>query len=64
MFHRTNFYQKRLTLLGKTTFDRHIKVDVVTAEHLVEKKEAEARRPLSTPMIQKCVMSMRKSFGD
>src|SRR5579864_2865982 len=31
LFHRTNFYQKGLTLLGKTTFDRHIKVDVATA---------------------------------
>jgi hypothetical protein len=38
LFHRTNFYQKGLTLLGKTTFDRHIKVDVATAEHLVEKQ--------------------------
>jgi len=27
LFHRTNFYQKGLTLLGKTTFDRHIKLE-------------------------------------
>src|SRR6266704_224774 len=38
LFHRTDFYQKGLALLGKTTIDRHIKVDVTTAEHLVEKK--------------------------
>src|SRR6266567_4202607 len=38
LFHRTDFYQKGLTLLGKTTIDRHITVDVTTAEHLVEKK--------------------------
>src|SRR6266516_2190087 len=43
LFHRTNFYQKGLTLLGKTTFDRHIKVDVATAEHLVEKKRARGK---------------------
>jgi energy-coupling factor transporter ATP-binding protein EcfA2 len=38
LFHRTNFYQKGLELLGKTTFDRHITVDVTTSEHLIEKK--------------------------
>src|SRR5437660_9293087 len=38
LFHRTNFYQKGLTLLGKTTFDRHIQVDVTTDEQLIEKK--------------------------
>jgi hypothetical protein len=38
LFHRTDFYQKGLALLGKTTIDRRIKVDVTTAEHLVEKK--------------------------
>jgi energy-coupling factor transporter ATP-binding protein EcfA2 len=38
LFHRTDFYQKGLALLGKTTIDRHITVDVTTAEHLVEKK--------------------------
>jgi hypothetical protein len=43
LFHRTNFYQKGLTLLGKTTFDRHIKVDVATAEHLVERKRARSK---------------------
>src|SRR5262245_48490706 len=34
LFHRTHFYQKGLELLGKTTIDRHIQVDVTTAEHL------------------------------
>lgn len=43
LFHRTNFYQTGLRLLGKTTFDRHIKVDVVTAEHLVEKKRVRGK---------------------
>jgi hypothetical protein len=43
LFHRTHFYQKGLTLLGKTTFDRHIKVDVATAEHLIEKKRARSK---------------------
>jgi Bacterial TniB protein len=43
LFHRTNFYQKGLTLLGKTTFDRHIKVDVATAEHLIERKRARSK---------------------
>src|SRR6266496_645815 len=38
LFHRTDFYQKGLALLGKTTIDRRIKVDVTTAEHLIEKK--------------------------
>ena len=43
LFHRTNFYQHGMKLLGKTTFDRHIKVDVVTAEHLVEKKRGRGK---------------------
>ena len=43
LFHRTNFYQKGLALLGKTTFDRHVKVDVATAEHLIEKKRARGK---------------------
>ena len=43
LFHRTNFYQNGMKLLGKTTFDRHIKVDVVTAEHLVEKKRGRGK---------------------
>src|SRR5260370_34756889 len=38
LFHRTNFYQKGLALLGKPTIDRRIKVDVTTAEQMVEKK--------------------------
>jgi energy-coupling factor transporter ATP-binding protein EcfA2 len=46
LFHRTDFYQKGLTLLGKTTIDRHITVDVTTAEHLIEKK-----RPRGRPTI-------------
>jgi len=45
LFHRTNFYQKGLELLGKTTFDRHITVDVTTAEHLVEKKRPRGKVP-------------------
>ncbi len=43
LFHRTDFYQKGLTLLGKTTIDRHITVDVTTAEHLIEKKRPRGR---------------------
>src|SRR2546428_4933553 len=43
LFHRTDFYQKGLTLLGKTTIDRHIMVDVTTAEHLIEKKRPRGR---------------------
>jgi energy-coupling factor transporter ATP-binding protein EcfA2 len=43
LFHRTSFYKKGLALLGKTTFDLHIKVDVATAEHLVEKKRAKGK---------------------
>src|SRR5229473_2610042 len=39
LFHRTNFYQKGLALLGKTTIDRRIQMDITTAEHLVEKKK-------------------------
>jgi energy-coupling factor transporter ATP-binding protein EcfA2 len=46
LFHRTDFYQKGLTRLGKTTIDRHITVDVTTAEHLIEKK-----RPRGRPTI-------------
>ena len=38
LFHRTGYYQKGLQLLGKTTFDRRIKVDITTAEQTVEKK--------------------------
>jgi hypothetical protein len=38
LFHRAHFYRKGLKLLGKTTFDRHIQVDVATAEHLIQKK--------------------------
>src|SRR5437588_7200664 len=45
LFHRTNFYQKGLELLGKTTFDRHITVDVTTAEHLIEKKRQRSKVP-------------------
>jgi len=45
LFHRTNFYQKGLELLGKTTFDRHITVDVTTAEHLIEKKRQRGKVP-------------------
>src|SRR6266700_1772597 len=45
LFHRTNFYQKGLELLGKTTFDRHITVDVTTAEHLIEKKRPRGKVP-------------------
>lgn len=45
LFHRTNFYQKGLELLGKTTYDRHITVDVATAEHLVEKKKPRGKAP-------------------
>ena len=43
LFHRANFYQKGLALLGKTTFDRHITVDVTTAEHLIEKKRPRSK---------------------
>jgi energy-coupling factor transporter ATP-binding protein EcfA2 len=43
LFHRTDFYQKGLALLGKTTFDRRIKVDVTTAEHMVEKKRPKGK---------------------
>jgi AAA domain len=43
LFHRTDFYQKGLTRLGKTTIDRHIRVDVTTAEHLIEKKRPRGR---------------------
>ena len=43
LFHRANFYQKGLALLGKTTFDRHIKVDVTTAEQMVEKKRPRSK---------------------
>src|SRR5436190_5443947 len=49
LFHRTNFYQKGLTLLGKTTLDRHIKVNVATAEHLVEKKRARGKTTTRYP---------------
>ncbi len=49
LFHRTNFYQKGLRLLGKTTFDRHIKVDVATAEHLVEKKRGRGKTTAKYP---------------
>jgi len=45
LFHRTNFYQKGLEFLGKTTFDRHIQVDVTTAEHLMEKKRPRGKVP-------------------
>ncbi len=45
LFHRTNFYQQGLTLLGKTTIDRYIQVDVTTAEHLVEKKRSRGKIP-------------------
>src|SRR5258708_22454276 len=44
-----NADQKGLTLLGKTTFDRHIKVDVATAEHLVEKKRARGKTTTRYP---------------
>jgi hypothetical protein len=43
LFHRTDFYQKGLTRLRKTTIDRHITVDVTTAEHLIEKKKPRGR---------------------
>jgi hypothetical protein len=43
LFHRTDFYQQGLTRLGKTTIDRHITVDVTTAEHLIEKKRPRGR---------------------
>lgn len=43
LFHRAHFYRKGLKLLGKTTFDRHIKVDVATAEHLIEQKRARSK---------------------
>jgi energy-coupling factor transporter ATP-binding protein EcfA2 len=43
LFHRTDFYQKGLTRLRKTTIDRHIRVDVTTAEHLIEKKRPRGR---------------------
>src|SRR6266487_7070547 len=49
LFHRTHFYQKGLTQLGKTTFDRRIKVDVVTAEHLIEKKRARGKTTTRYP---------------
>jgi hypothetical protein len=45
LFHRTNFYQQGLRLLGKTTIERHIQVDVTTAENLVEKKRPRGRVP-------------------
>jgi energy-coupling factor transporter ATP-binding protein EcfA2 len=38
LFHRPNFYQQGLRLLGKNTIERQIQVDVITAEHLIEKK--------------------------
>jgi DNA polymerase III delta prime subunit len=43
LFHRTNFYQKGLALLGKTTIDRRIQMDITTAEHLVEKKKPKGK---------------------
>jgi AAA domain len=43
LFHRAHFYRKGLALLGKTTFDRHIQVDVATASHLVEQKRARSK---------------------
>jgi hypothetical protein len=43
LFHRTDFYQQGLMLLGKTTIDRHIAVDVTAAEHLIEKKRLPGR---------------------
>src|SRR5260370_19940659 len=43
LFDRQDFYEKGLTLLGKTTIDRHITVDVTTAEHLIEKKRPRGR---------------------
>src|SRR6266480_5001782 len=49
LFHRTNFYQKGLALLGKTTIDRRIKVDITTAEHLVEKKRARGKTTTRYP---------------
>lgn len=49
LFHRTHFYQKGLTLLGKTTFDRRIKVDVATAEHLIEKKRTRSKTASKYP---------------
>lgn len=45
LFHRTHFYQKGLELLGKTTIDRHIQMDVAAAEHFVEKKRPRGRAP-------------------
>jgi hypothetical protein len=45
LFHRTNFYQQGLRLLGKTTIERHIQVDVAAAEHLIEKKRPRGRVP-------------------
>jgi hypothetical protein len=38
LFHRTSYYQKGLYLLGKTTYDRRVKVDITTAEQTVEKR--------------------------
>jgi hypothetical protein len=38
LFHRTNFYQKGLALLGKTTIDRRIQMDITTVEHMIENK--------------------------
>ena len=49
LFHRANFYQNGMKLLGKTTFDRHIKVDVATAEHLVEKKRGRGKTSTKYP---------------
>lgn len=43
LFHRTNYYQKGLALLGKTTFDRHIKVDIETWESSGEKKRPKSK---------------------
>jgi energy-coupling factor transporter ATP-binding protein EcfA2 len=45
LFHRTNFYQQGLRLLGKNTIERQIQVDVITAEHLIEKKRPRGRVP-------------------
>ena len=38
LFHRTSYYQKGLQLLGKTTVERHIAVDIQTWEPSIEKK--------------------------
>lgn len=49
LFDRTDFYQKGLELLGKTTIDRHIQIDLAEARHQVSKKRPNQSRVPTYP---------------